>query len=154
MAECDNDKMAKDLKASIQLPGGTDATEMPNLSTDLTPVEIHVKLQNTTAGTCINATEKIQVIQILESGLILQIPEKSCAAGHKLLLTLVGQDTQRRFVEMEATAQVNNRNNIAPRIDEIALKFLQFDEAKWKSLVESIERRQKEILQFFEASRG
>ena len=117
-------------------------------------LEIFVRLENTTAHTEISDERKLHVQQLLEKGLVLDLPEKTCASGHNLALNLwvAGSSPE---LKIRFTAKVEKvRNWPADHVDEATLRLLQYPENTWNALHKIFNQRQKQIMEFLTASGG
>lgn len=95
----------------------------------------------------------IYLLEFLEAGLILEVPKKSCAQGHNVLLNL-RTDGFPVDLEFEVTAKVEQMDVLDNGKNKITLKFTQFNDKDWKAFQNLFNTRQKEIETFFESMKG
>lgn len=122
---------------------------------DFSSAKIHITLQNTTTKTAARAEPPIMVAEFLERGLVLEVPSRSCSAGHAVLIVAeVTLPNGTHFV-FEATAKVDKHEPIPNSdTDQISVIMLQFDEGDWEKLQNAFGARQNEIEDFFNSARG
>ncbi len=118
-------------------------------------LEVRFKMVNSTAGTSVTDEKKIKLIQLLEKGLMIEAPARSCAVGHNISLDIRCIGTEPLKIDFHITGRVESLKSFPDEnTDEITLKLLQYPEAPWDALNKVFVDRQKEIIEFLSAAGG
>lgn len=128
--------------------------ELVRLS-DFESIKQEFKVQNTTTKTEVKEVGEIQLIEIVDHGVILQLPRRSCANGHNLMVEMITTVPRKPKHRFAFTAKVEELATIgdSPH-DKVTLTFLQFEETEWAGLCRLFASRQDEIMAFLKAARG
>lgn len=122
---------------------------------DFNSMEITIEMHNTTTDMPAREAPPIQLIELLERGMTLDVPTRSCAPGHNLMLKFKTLLPNRDPFEFNTTAKVESvRSTPFGGTDQIRISFLQFTEQDWEKFRGKFDSRQKEIEQFLKAARG
>ncbi len=137
------------LKRSIELPPDS-SDDKPDFDAPLGPPSIQweIKMENTTAGTSSADSQAIKMLQILDKGLILEVPEKTCAAGHHVALKIKGIGIPNLDLQFNATGKVESAERFPDHTDQIQIKLIQYPEGAWDALQRVIAERQEQLVKF------
>jgi len=151
-----NDSEEKEGSArTIELPPDpADESSESSFSAHLQSILIQIELENTTARTQLNDSSKIKVIQILEKGLVLEVPDKICAAGHNLGLKFNCKGSDGTPLTFQATGKVESVTHFPDHSDQVKIKLVQYLEPPWEALLKMLQERQKQITQFLADAGG
>ncbi len=90
----------------------------------------------------------LHLIQILENGICIEVPPKSCAMGHSLSLNISGLSMEEPIPVIGVIENIEgDSNNI------VQLKFRQYSQENWKKLLEYFSGKQTSINTFIKNSR-
>lgn len=135
---------------------------------DFQSLELVLNVTNATTNTRIedgkrvygNKTDKkagedhrIQILELMEEGLILEMPSRSCSAGHSLFIEIQTKGAK-RDIKLEFRVKVVEAESIDKNVDRIQVELTQFDNYSWNKFCGLFSSRQKEIEDFFEAVKG
>ena len=102
--------------------------------------------------------EKEENLQILiaefrDDGLSLEIPTKTCAQNHTIMIKVSTLNTN-PIISFTANLKVNSVEKISNDEDLIEARFIQKNEAHWKSIQDLYSHRQNEIRNFLNVVKG
>lgn len=122
---------------------------------DFVSTEVTIEIKNNTTNTEVKHSELVQLLELLEKGMVLSLPARSCSKGHNLTLKVRAVTPDQKVYKFESTARVEE---VEPHdgydTARIAISFLQFDESLWQNFQQSFGSRQAEIENFLKAARG
>lgn len=124
------------------------------MSTDFESIKLQVSMNNTTTNTAVRKNFTIRIIEIPERGLVLEVPIRSCARGHNVIVQIETVKPDKVRGIFQATAKVEDLESASESVDKVTLSLVQFDEKQWKFLCDTFSRRQREIEDFFFAAKG
>lgn len=117
--------------------------------------EVKLKIQNITSRTQVPESGLVQLTEIEDHHLALQLPPRSCALGHSLLIDLqVVHPKPIHCFQFSCTCAVILRESAGPDADRVRVQLVQIDDGSWKRLLELYASRQGEINSFLQAARG
>lgn len=101
-------------------------------------------------------SQSIQLAQLGDKSLTFEIPIKSCAQGHNVMVTIF--ETALNPTPQQAIFTATGKIKSVESLDDgksqsAALELVQYDEESWAKLEGLFSQRQKEILEFMEAAR-
>jgi hypothetical protein len=134
---------------------------------DFRSVRLKISLNNTTTKTEIKDGKRffgnkkgtsgdnleITLIELLDQGMILEVPGQSCAQGHNLLITVESLNTKPP-ITFQTSAKVMKMEKVSDDRDTIEINLIQFDDTGWQALKGLYGNRQNEIEEFFKAAKG
>ena len=149
------DEKDESIKRTIELP--PDASD--NNSEGIGPLESvsirwKIRMKNTTAGTSLADDQQVKVLEILEKGLVLDVPGKTCSAGHFLAFEISGEGFPDLDFPLRATGKVESVKKFPDHRDQIQVKFIQYPEDPWDMIHRFLAQRQEEISKFLLAAGG
>lgn len=97
--------------------------------------------------------ENIRIVEFLENGLVLEMPQKACAKGHSLVIH-VRVDRIKGVLKFDTTSKVVEIEKQPSGEELVTTQFVQFKEEEWKMFQELYSGRQNEIFEFFQAVKG
>jgi len=117
--------------------------------------KIAIEIQNTTTNTEVKKNANVQLIELHERGAMLQIPAKSCARGHNLMVKFRTETPKKEIFEFTTTAKVDSTEpQDGGEFDQVVIVFLQYDEDSWEMFQKYFTARQEEIVNFLKAAKG
>ena len=101
------------------------------------------------------ADENLEILisEFLPDGLVLEIPTKTCASNHNILIEIHSQNATPE-INFSGTMKVNSHEKISLETDLIEASFLQKDEQEWKKIQKIFQKRQDEIRNFINSVKG
>lgn len=132
----------------------------PLSSDDFKSIEMKTTFVNTTSRTSPpkGSEHDPVVVQLSDRSFALEVPAKTCAGGHNLMITIelknVNREDFSKKVRFVCTAKVVSMLPLPKDRERIIVNLMQFDEKSWNDFREVFEARQKEINQFLEACKG
>jgi hypothetical protein len=117
-------------------------------------IEVELKIKNTTTSTEFKPAPPTRIIEITEHGFVLEIPERSCAGNHNLVIEAHATAPQRKDVNLIVTAKVEDVEPGKNGTDRISLSLVQVQEEEWERFRKLFSSRQDEIDRFMTAARG
>ena len=139
--------------SSEEEPALAASEDDPVRESDFESMEFDIRVTSSTSGVVFPESANVKLIQFLDDGLLIQMPTKSCAAGHRLLVDVQGKNSKGELIQLEGTAQVKAIQNLSENADQVTTKMIQFNEEKWKSLIEILSERQKEVTNFLSSAK-
>ena len=121
---------------------------------DFQSAQISVKVRNGTSKTSLSDQDSIAVLELMEKGLRLELPPRSCAQGHQLELELTVVPPQQNPQSMQATGKVVSAEITEGGAIEAEVEFIQFVTEEWKQFQSVFSARQKDIEAFLNGARG
>jgi hypothetical protein len=122
---------------------------------DFESLNFKFHIENTTTKTTVKSSDDIEMVEMLPQSLVLQIPQRSCAKGHHLMLKLKLYVPGKTRVHFTFTAKVEKLEAVPESgMDKVSIAFIQYEEAEWKAICQIFEDRQNEIFNFFQGARG
>jgi len=133
----------------------TQSSDVPNpdaLTSNESSLQLQVMVQNTTTNAPIPEEPAPRVMEFLDRGLVLELPSRSCAKGHSLVVEIRCQSAG-ATVNFNCTAKVESveRNAVC---DQVTAQLMQFVEKEWAELQRTFSERQEQILKFFQDAKG
>jgi hypothetical protein len=117
-------------------------------------IELQISVINTATRREMKSKNKVQLLELLDRGMILDLPAKFASAGAYLVLTIdaraPGEEKPLRF---KSGARVEELVSV-PGGDRVTVSLLQHDQAAWDQFCGMFGSRQAEIEKFFKAARG
>ena len=112
-----------------------------------------ISVENATTGTAVKSDEGLEVIELLESGLVLKMPARVCASGHLLRIQIAQRSTTpvppgeeaRLIAAIDATAKVMAIEDFDAEHRVVTAHFYQYEEFHWRRLLTEYAKRQVEI---------
>jgi len=95
----------------------------------------------------------IRIVELLEVGMVLEVPIRTCAEGHTLELE-IRIEGMNRPATLYTIATVQELGKISDSRDQIAIEFTDFESEDWELIKCIYQERQNEIFNFFNAVRG
>jgi hypothetical protein len=96
---------------------------------------------------------EISISEFLENGLILDIPSKTCADNHTIMIEVRSENTE-PLVNFKATLKVNSIEKISKESDMAEATFIQKDEKEWAVFQSILSRKQEDIRNLFNSIKG
>ena len=122
---------------------------------DFQSIRLKFEITNTTTSQDFRKDQaEIKMVELGERGMTLEVPWKSCAQGHSLIIVMTTAGIKSGDFVFETTAKVSEYEQLEDGIDRVVVSFVQFDEKVWEKFLKSFSDRQREIEQFFAATRG
>ena len=122
---------------------------------DFESLKIKFDISNTTTNTKFRDVETIRLIELLEQGMIIEAPGRSCSNGHSLMLTITVNIPLKKPLKFTSTAKADAIEHLEDTgEDRITLSFVQFDEKGFDDFCALFSSRQSEIELFLAAARG
>lgn len=119
---------------------------------DFQQLEYAVFLTNTLTDTKVGEPDRIRIIEFLETGLILQVPQNICSDGHPLSLKILPRSTQKTLAElirskdvhgiMDITGKVRKLEREGKTYDRITVEFYQINLVTWGQFKQTYSERQ------------
>lgn len=123
----------------------------------LTPVGHKICLRNETSHMLFTKTEQVLLKELKDDGLTLELPKNICQKGHTLTLFFLSMETGKKITLpnsgslkealFEAIAKVEKieSNSLNKETVFVDLHFSQYDQIKWKKILELYSRNQDEV---------
>jgi hypothetical protein len=122
---------------------------------DFKSVRLGFALTNTTTHTEVKKPGRVQMLELLERGMVLAVPGRFCKKGHYLVLAVNVIDTEDGESEFKTGAKVEEIESVPGTTDErVTVSLLQHDADAWARFTALFHSRQDEIFKFFSAVRG
>ena len=119
------------------------------------PTKITFNIKNTTTNTSVKDASLVEIIEIMDRGLTLQLPSRTCARGHNLMIEMTLEPPGKSPFIFRFTAKVDEVETLAFSGGEKGtLSLVQFDEVEWAKLCKSFDSKQTEIENYLKAARG
>lgn len=125
---------------------------------DAKPLKHSVLFRNDTSGTSITDLTQISLIELLPSGLVLEVPIHSCKTGHMVTLFIFeSSNTLKTFPNLSSKnihQKIKNVIDVIGKIqniipgdgfykENVTILFSQFDEIRWKILIDGYIKNQE-----------
>ncbi|MGE0615884.1 MAG: hypothetical protein AB7P04_09600 [Bacteriovoracia bacterium] len=126
---------------------------------DFKSITLKIGLKNITTNTEVGGHLKdpkkrdVQLVEFLEQGLSVEVPVNTGARGHHVLLKVETEGATPNLV-FEATAKIDELENLNAERAQLSLTLIQYEEEHWERLQKTFSSRQDDILAFFEAVKG
>lgn len=114
---------------------------------DLQPLELSINGVNSTSQVKFKS-KSIQLTQILENGIWIEVPAKSCAMGHTLDLEIAGPTLEKPMVFTGVIEEMEGDSNTQVRV-----KFRQYSQEEWTQLLAYFSKKQIRINAIIKNSR-
>lgn len=124
---------------------------------DFESIRLLVYFQNTTTGTKVDDPSKCSLTEIGDKTLVLDLPARSCAKQHNVMVDIYKADKSAASKSVEllkVTGKVFTTDETDDDRARVTVECMQFDEESWIKLTELFSSRQTEIENFFKAVRG
>lgn len=92
--------------------------------------------------------KSIQLTQILEQGIWIEVPSKSCAMGHSLALDISGIPSVPSIHLLGVIEEIDSAES-----NQVRLKFRQFSQENWTKLLSYLSGKQDNINRIMKNSR-
>ncbi len=131
-------------------------SDIPEINdSDFQSIELICYIRHAHTGTELRDPSRIKVIELGEKEITLEIPPKTFASGHYLVLGISArglppEKTMKPFVTEAKIESVVNLDGA----DQLRLSLTQFEPEKWEELKRLFSSRQNEIERFFKNVRG
>jgi hypothetical protein len=132
----------------------------PLNSDDFKSMEMKASFVNTTSKMSPPKGPEVApvVVQLSDRSFALEVPAKTCAGGHNLMITIevknVNREDVSKKVRFVCTAKVISMLPLSKERERIIVNLMQYDEKSWTEFRGVFESRQHEINQFIESCRG
>jgi len=134
-------------------------------SSDLKPLKHAVLFKNDTSGTSVSDPSKILLREFLPTGFVIEMPIHSCKKGHLVTLFILEEPVNVKFSSSFDSETVHKKvknaievvgkiedvvTNDDPQRENVTVHFNQYDEVRWKELVDTYIRIQEAMNEFME----
>jgi hypothetical protein len=117
-------------------------------------ISVEVALTNTTTNTSVKEPGAMSIVEFGEQSLTLEVPARTCAQGHNLLIEMkIISPGVARVISFSATGKAEDVEKIDDT-ERVSIGFVQFDEEEWRHVLLVFSSRQQEIEDFLKSSRG
>jgi hypothetical protein len=125
-------------------------------ASDFSSADMSVVFRNLTSRTEELPGESVTVEELLEDGIVLGLPARSCNVNHNVQLQITRTDPERAPpLVLRATGKVAELEPAdAPAVIRARIDFLQIDEAVWRTLLSYQAERQRAVTDFLNKARG
>lgn len=131
-------------------------------TSDFESIKIKVKLFNLVSGTAVKDEEPIEVIQLLDTGFLIEVKRGSCSINHHMAVEVSAVTPHGETIELKTTAKVESarslyemsEHSLIESRDLIHLRLLQYNEDLLKKLQNLFEHRRIEIEKFLMDAKG
>lgn len=109
-----------------------------------TNFSLSVKFKNLTSETALNSD--LRALAVSNNGCVLELPHKSCAKGHQILLKFLIKSEGAKVghaSEIEIIGKVTETAPIDENVCEVSIVFNQFIKEEWQLLLDFFERKQE-----------
>jgi hypothetical protein len=120
---------------------------------DFRSLELSVKLENSTSHTRLKPGEIARVLEILEEGLVLAVPRRTCAQGHSLAIEIEVRAPGKEPWTFAAALKAEECETVGDE-DRVLAKLANFSQQEWARFNAAFASRQDEIEDFLAAVRG
>ena len=96
----------------------------------------------------------IRLLELMDRGLTLDVPTKTCAEGHTLALDIKLYESDEVEVHFQCTVRVDEVTREDAGRDKIKTSLAQVDEIAWAKIGKVYAKRQEDIFKFFAAAKG
>lgn len=96
---------------------------------------------------------QFNIIEFSEKELLMEIPPKSYAIGHYLMLKLDVKGSKTPFKTLEVEGKIEALENL-DGADQIRFSMSQFSHAEWEKIRAAFSSRQEDIQNFFASVKG
>jgi hypothetical protein len=97
----------------------------------------------------------MKLVEVYDRGMTLEIPEKSCAKNHNLMLDMkIILPKGKKEIHFPATVSVIDIESTGEGTDTVVVKLLQYEEKEWQEFLNGYSSRQDEINEFLKAAKG
>lgn len=121
---------------------------------DFDGITLSLDFSNATTGFKPTKGRNAELVQWLEKGFVLSLPQRSCAIGHQLLVEMSVQEPgKKNTLVFECTTKVEAIEK-CDDFDAVTCALVQYEEKVWDDLKRIYSERQRAILEFFKAARG
>jgi hypothetical protein len=117
-------------------------------------IEVTLDIKNSTTHMDFKSEPPSRLLEITEHGGVLEIPKKSCAVGHSLVIDARATPPHGETVRLTVTAKVDEIEPCEDGMDRITLSLVQVREEEWFEFRRVFSSRQDEITRFLSAARG
>jgi hypothetical protein len=104
-------------------------------------------------NTDIGQEHHVSLVEILEDGFVLELPSKSCATGHRILLDIelpwLKDNRHFRF-----PLEVIDREKRDERIDSIFTRVQMIEKAPWEPFIEAMAQKHQMLMDLFANMKG
>lgn len=121
---------------------------------DFSTIQVDLKITNSTTRMDFKASPPIKLVELTEQGMVLEIPERSCAENHNLVIDAQAKAPNKDPVRLTVTAKVDQIEPCKDGTDRISLSLVQVREEEWNKFRYVFSSRQDEIDAFLISSRG
>src|SRR4051794_17868841 len=121
---------------------------------DFQSANLSFAMTNTTTKTSVKKSDTVRLIELMERGMVLEVPPRTCSKGHKLLLVVKVAGLQGKSFAFTTTATVDEIESLPDGVDHIVVTLTQYDEREWIQFQNSFSSRQQDIENFFKAAKG
>jgi hypothetical protein len=80
-------------------------------------------------------------LELQESGLVLEIPEKTCAAGHHMKIEM----TLSNGLQINGTSKIESVKNLGNKRDQVTMKLIQFNKEIWEEIKDTLKKKEESI---------
>jgi len=137
---------------------------------DFQSTRLEIDLSNTTTNTEIKDGKKffkgvhmiapkieIKITEFVEKGLVMEVPSKTCAQGHNVVVEiriLNPQGNSKAQMAFSFSGKVQNITSLDGETDTAEIRMVQFEEKAWQEFQSLYWGRQDEIDSYFQGMRG
>ncbi|MBL7714833.1 MAG: hypothetical protein JNL01_05150 [Bdellovibrionales bacterium] len=96
---------------------------------------------------------QFNIIEFSENELLIELPSKSYATGHYLMINLEVKGSKTPFKTLEIEGKIESLENL-DGADQIRFSMSQFDHSEWDKIRAAFSSRQADIQNFFASVKG
>jgi len=114
---------------------------------DLQSQTIEVRATNSTSGVVIPA-DRISLIEVADKEITIDIPSKSCSAGHRIAIALAIKNSGNEMIfQTQMTGVVGEIVDETPERQLIQVRFQQFSTEEWEAFLNQLSAKQRNLNQ-------
>ncbi len=121
---------------------------------DFQSAQVVIKARNITSNTRALDPESVLLLELMDKGVKLEMPARSCTQGHQLELELTVIPTKGHERRVQATGKIIRAEVMDGGAIEAEIEFIQFVTEEWKQFQEVFAARQSDIDAFLNSARG
>jgi len=118
-------------------------------ASDFESITMDITMKNITTNTEIKKNPPVRFIELLEKGLILEVPIRSCAEKHHVMFQIKAKAPNKNPVQFNTTAMVTEKEPLKDGYEKISISLVQYEDKAWRELNGLFSTRQDEIDKFF-----
>lgn len=127
---------------------------------DFVSFSVTITGKNLSSGTAFKSAPPASIVEFQERQCVLELPHRSCAPGHHLLLAIKVVHTNENdpLLKFDMTVNVDDLETLetgeGDRVDRVIVTLLQFNESEWAQYIDLFTHRQNNINDFLRAAKG